>query len=111
MVAYYLIFLVQYTLVYSDHIYPPILFIINTHHHHPHHQAIAAKTEQLLLSQYSQGQELPDILWTSRDLQQPEADSAWAIYPVCMIAFHTFAFNLFILPFSRVLCWLPIQIS
>ena len=103
MVGFYLIFLVQYALMLGDHLYPPILFIINTQHHHPHHQAIAAKTEQLLLSQYSQGHQLPDIVWTSRDLQHPQANSAWAIFPICMIAFHRFAFTFINFVSSRVL--------
>ena len=102
--TFYLIFVLQYVLIHSDHLYPSILFIINTQHHHPHHQAIAAKTEQLLLSQYSQGHQLPDILWASRDLHQPEADSAWAIFPICMNAFHRFAFTFINFFFSVESC-------
>ena len=61
---------------------PEILFLVNTQGG-DHHQAMARRTEDFLLHQYQQmtdGQIVPDILWSSRDLHNPASQSSWTVF-------------------------------
>ena len=62
---------------------PEILFLVNTQGG-DHHQAMARRTEDFLLHQYQQmtdGQTVPDILWSGRDLHHPASQSFLSRYP------------------------------
>ena len=70
-----------------------ILFLLNTQPG-AQHQAIASRTEQFLVSQYTRrGQEVPDIFWSHRDLQYPASLSSWAVFPICNTLFQRFTFT------------------
>ena len=58
---------------------PSPVFIIQTQGGR-YHQALARRTEELVVSQYAEYGLVPDILWSGRDLHSTA--SAWAVFPL-----------------------------